>query len=221
MRFITKNLNCLSRSRVVSFPNSKKPYIPEVRTKFLICLLSASFSSGTRNPINIMSNTDAIRCGDNGNAGHSFSKSLWDGSDKIGFGSLDHPGYSVESNADNFTGGWHAHQKVWDENDAEPSDWIKELTGDITKFDYESMEIGRAPRILVLYGSLRPTSFSRKCGMFRDLDILELCASGHDFPIELCYSFVVLALIFLFIFLHSISCLDQHFTKQHMNLLGY
>lgn len=31
----------------------------------------------------------------------------------------------------------------------------------ITKFDYTRMPIGRAPRILVLYGSLRETSFSR------------------------------------------------------------
>ena len=32
----------------------------------------------------------------------------------------------------------------------------------ITKFDYQNMPIGRAPKILVLYGSLRSSSFSRK-----------------------------------------------------------
>lgn len=32
----------------------------------------------------------------------------------------------------------------------------------ITKFDYSKMPIGRPPKILVLYGSLRETSFSRK-----------------------------------------------------------
>jgi len=127
-----------------------------------------------------MSKTDAVNSGAVGNndARHSFSKSLWDGSDKIGFGSLNHPGYSVESNLENFTGGWHAHRKVWEEsddkNDVQPGDWIKEIIEDITKFDYQAMEIGRAPRILVLYGSLRPSSFSRKCAyeFARLLDLL-------------------------------------------------
>ena len=60
--------------------------------------------------------------------------------------------------------------KVWEEKtgaevDGQPSDcWVKDIIGHITKVDYQSMEIGRAPRILVLYGSLRPTSFSRKAG---------------------------------------------------------
>ena len=117
-----------------------------------------------------MSKSDAIGGVTANDAGNVFSRSLWDGSDKNSFDSLDHPGYSIESNAENFTGGWHAYRKVWgdsdDENNVESPDWIKEIIDDVTKFDYESMEIGRPPRILVLYGSLRPTSFSRKCGMF-------------------------------------------------------
>lgn len=44
----------------------------------------------------------------------------------------------------------------------------------ITKFDYHALPIGRAPRILVLYGSLRPTSFSRNAAyeFARLLDLL-------------------------------------------------
>ena len=164
-----KNLSCLSRRiKVVPFSNSKKSYLLNTsRTKAIICILSASVSTCTStssNPINIMSSkTDAAMM-----SGNDYSKILWDGSDKNGFASLDHPGYSTESNCENFTGGWHAHRKVWEESDDDqPNDcWIKEIFEDVSKFDYQSMEIGRPPRILVLYGSLRPTSFSRKCGMF-------------------------------------------------------
>jgi len=136
-------------------------------------VLSASYSNATRLPIeptaNFMCKTDAMS--------ESFSKSLWDGSDKAGFDSLDHPGYSLESNPENGTGGWLAHRKVWETTDGgdEPTEcWVKDLIPLITKFEYESMEIGRAPRILVLYGSLRPTSFSKKCAyeFARLLDLL-------------------------------------------------
>jgi len=113
----------------------------------------------------------------NVNVNHGYSKILWDGSDKHGYASLDHPGYSMESDSENFTGGWHAHRKVWEESDDDQSDWIKEIVDDITKFDYQSMEIGRSPRILVLYGSLRPTSFSRKCGMFHSVALWALYSS--------------------------------------------
>jgi arsenic resistance protein ArsH len=45
----------------------------------------------------------------------------------------------------------------------ETEDWIQDDIADmITKFDYLSMPIGRPPKILVLYGSLREASFSRK-----------------------------------------------------------
>jgi hypothetical protein len=107
--------------------------------------------------------------------------SIWDGSDDEGFHSLDHPGYSEESDPENFTGGWRAYRKCSEdltlrtEEDGvvavtgeatSPSkpDWIHdEVKPFITKFDYSKMEIGRSPRILVLYGSLRPTSYSRSC----------------------------------------------------------
>jgi len=114
----------------------------------------------------------------------------WDGSDKESFNSLNHPGYSTESNSD-YTGGWHAHREVWKNNprnqlqslsntdsDSIEGDsincWVKEIIKDVTKFDYKSTEIGRPPKILVLYGSLRPESFSRKCAyeFARILDLL-------------------------------------------------
>jgi hypothetical protein len=121
---------------------------------------------------------------------------LWDGSDEASFYSLDHPGYSFESDPTTFLGGWHAHRKVWEEPCAVLADgdatttktegdstplppptacWIKEeVMPMITKFDYSTMPIGRPPRILVLYGSLRPTSFSRKAAyeFARLLDLL-------------------------------------------------
>jgi len=114
------------------------------------------------------------------------TKVLWDGSDKESFDSLNHPGYSTESN-ENYTGGWYAHRKVWNNNsnnqqqstsDSNKGDsmvcWVKEITKDVTKFDYTKMDIGRPPKILVLYGSLRPESFSKKCAyeFARILDLL-------------------------------------------------
>ncbi len=173
MRYILpKSLARLSSSssRVVSL--SKKLYFYEnIKTKAFLLVLSASYSSATRLPIE----PTKIMC--KTTAGESFSTSLWDGSDKESFYSLEHPGYSLESNPENFTGGWLAHRKVWEKTEDDKEDessecWVKEVIPDITKFDYESMEIGRAPRILVLYGSLRPTSFSRKAGRFCRLDRL-------------------------------------------------
>lgn len=105
--------------------------------------------------------------------------SMWDGSNTEVFGSLDHPGYSFEPDPQTQLGGWHAHRVVWqvekDGTDPPPACWIKDEVMDmITKFDYGSMPIGRAPRILVLYGSLRPASFSRKAAyeFARLLDLL-------------------------------------------------
>ena len=101
---------------------------------------------------------------------------LWDGSDEELFYSLEHPGYSMESDPENHTGGWHAHKAAWEPVDGkDPPCWIKdEVMSMITRFDYDTMPIGRAPRILVLYGSLRPTSFSRKLAyeFARLLDLL-------------------------------------------------
>jgi len=105
--------------------------------------------------------------------------SLWNGSDEEGFKSLNHPGYTLQSDPDTFLGGWHAHRAVWEVQQEEaaagddeeedktatttpPKCWIKDEVMDmITRFDYQTLPIGRSPRILVLYGSLRPTSFSR------------------------------------------------------------
>jgi hypothetical protein len=129
----------------------------------------------------------------------STDPKIWDGSDEASFYSLEHPGYSLDSHPTTFLGGWHAHRKVWEDelishaNDNEvvgttsnknssPSStttsnhcWIKDqVMPMITHFDYMSMPIGRSPRILVLYGSLRPTSFSRKTAyeFARLLDLL-------------------------------------------------
>ncbi|KAG7365266.1 arsenical resistance protein ArsH [Nitzschia inconspicua] len=117
----------------------------------------------------------------------STDPKLWDGSDETSFYSSDHPGYTLESDSTTFVGGWHAHRKVWEEAHVSNGDaadgasspptvcWIKEeVMPMITKFDYSTMPIGRPPRILVLYGSLRPTSFSRKSAyeFARLLDLL-------------------------------------------------
>eukprot|EP00977_Amphora_coffeiformis_P005720 scaffold1211_cov169-Amphora_coffeaeformis.AAC.19 len=90
---------------------------------------------------------------------------IWSNEDPEAFASLSHPGYTLESDATTFTGGWLAHRKALEPVDGvKPRDWIQEEIADmITKFDYSTMEIGRAPKILVLYGSLREASFSRKC----------------------------------------------------------
>ena len=94
------------------------------------------------------------------------------------FSSLSHVGYSLHSDPVHKTGGWLAHRvtlrqaqqstdshntNTGSENIDLPPCWIQdEVATKLTKFNYSEMPIGRAPRILVLYGSLRPTSFSRK-----------------------------------------------------------
>ena len=66
----------------------------------------------------------------------------------------------MESDPVTHAGGWLAHRKGIEENG---SCWVKDEVGPkLTRFDYTTMDIGRAPRILILFGSLRPTSFSRK-----------------------------------------------------------
>jgi arsenical resistance protein ArsH len=84
---------------------------------------------------------------------------VWNGKDKEIFDSLDHPGYSMSSDPITHVGGWLAHRAGIEGN----PDWIRDEVADmITQYDYTAMPLGRAPRILVLYGSLRETSFSRK-----------------------------------------------------------
>jgi arsenical resistance protein ArsH len=102
---------------------------------------------------------------------------IWNGKDEDAFRSLNHPGYSLESDQVSHTGGWHVHRAAWEpmEDGSTPPCWIKDEVMDmITKFDYSTMPIGRAPRILVIYGSLRPTSFSKKLALefARLLDLL-------------------------------------------------
>jgi arsenic resistance protein ArsH len=97
--------------------------------------------------------------------GASDEVSLWSGEDKDAFNSLSHPGYSIASDPETHTGGWQAHRAaLMQTSDGEnPSDWIQDEISDIiSKFDYANMPIGRPPKILVLYGSLRESSFSRK-----------------------------------------------------------
>jgi arsenical resistance protein ArsH len=105
---------------------------------------------------------------------HDF---LWDGSDSERYFSRSHPGYSLHSDPENHTGGWLAHQLALmppERSDSPPKDWINdEVAPMITKFNYEALPIGRPPRILILYGSLRETSFSRKCA-FEFARLLEL-----------------------------------------------
>jgi arsenic resistance protein ArsH len=93
---------------------------------------------------------------------------IWSGEDKDAFDSLSHPGYSFESDPETHTGGWLAHRAalIQTADGEDPVDWIQdEIAGMITKFDYAQMPIGRPPKILVLYGSLRETSFSRKLAL--------------------------------------------------------
>lgn len=84
---------------------------------------------------------------------------IWDGKDKQGFDSPLHPGYCMDSDPETYTGGWLAHRAI----EVDGPDWINDEVAEmISQFDYASMPIGRAPKILVLYGSLRENSFSRK-----------------------------------------------------------
>jgi arsenical resistance protein ArsH len=99
-----------------------------------------------------------------------FDMSLWNGNDKEQFDSLHHPGYALHYDATTYLGGWLAHRIALEtnhsnngDNSESNEDWIQtDVAPYITKFDYTSMPIGRAPKILVLYGSLRTASFSRK-----------------------------------------------------------
>jgi arsenic resistance protein ArsH len=111
----------------------------------------------------------------------STDASVWNGKDKEAYESLSHPGYSIASDPETHTGGWLAHRAALmptangEGGDPPPvGDWIQDEIADmITKFDYANMPIGRPPKILVLYGSLRETSFSRKLA-YENARLLEL-----------------------------------------------
>jgi arsenical resistance protein ArsH len=91
----------------------------------------------------------------------SDASALWNGQDKELFNALDHPGYAITSDPNTHVGGWLAHRAAT--MGAPEEDWIQtKVAPYITQFDYATLPIGRAPRILVLYGSLRAASFSRK-----------------------------------------------------------
>jgi len=82
----------------------------------------------------------------------------WDFEDPENFGSASHPGYALRPDPAGHAGGWLAHRVP-----AAEACWIRDDVGpQLTRHDYGAMPLGRPPRILVLYGSLRPTSFSRK-----------------------------------------------------------
>jgi arsenical resistance protein ArsH len=93
-------------------------------------------------------------------------RALWSDDDKEAFASREHAGYAASSDPLTHTGGWNAYKAAYepDENGNVKPCWIKDsVEGKITQYNYSTMPIGRGPRILVLYGSLRPDSFSRKC----------------------------------------------------------
>jgi len=97
---------------------------------------------------------------------------IWDGSDKSAFDDVSHPGYALQSDPTTNVGGWLAHRIPQtnndnndNDNDTTPSNscWIQnEVASKLTRYNYLQMPIQRPPKILILYGSLRPTSFSRK-----------------------------------------------------------
>jgi arsenic resistance protein ArsH len=145
----------------------------------LTLALAFSKSSTDASPQNLLDKTSFKMKRDNGFISDGLNGEkieVWDGSDMEVFAALDHPGYALESDNATHAGGWHAHRAAWETVDGEtPPCWIKdEVMQMISKFDYSTLPIGRAPRILVLYGSLRPTSFSRKCAyeFARLLDLL-------------------------------------------------
>jgi arsenic resistance protein ArsH len=110
------------------------------------------------------------------NGGTAPDISVWNGSNEETFSSQEHPGYSLESDPLTHIGGWHVHRAAWEPVDGETKPcWIKDEVNEyISRFDYSTLPIGRPPKILVLYGSLRPTSFSRKLALefARLLDLL-------------------------------------------------
>ena len=88
----------------------------------------------------------------------SESSNLWKSSSPE-FNSLNHPGYTTKTSSISSCGGWLAH-RIDDAN--ADNCWVKAVSPELTRFDANRYGLQRKPRILVLYGSLRPTSFSRK-----------------------------------------------------------
>jgi len=169
----------------------------------------------TRNKSNNQKNLYSTATSNNGNdlemttTTEEDSSSIWTYQNPEGFASLDHPGYSFESDPQTYLGGWLAHRRALEpsiagagaNNDSkndnqnvsgttetatttteitdlvkqEEKDWIQEHVAPyITRYEYAEMPIARPPRILVLYGSLRETSFSRKLA-YEFARLLEMC----------------------------------------------
>lgn len=57
------------------------------------------------------------------------ASSMYTYEDKDAFSSLDHPGYSMESHSENFSGGWLAHRANIEE---QGSCWVKEVGPKLT-----------------------------------------------------------------------------------------
>jgi uncharacterized protein YodC (DUF2158 family) len=53
--------------------------------------------------------------------------------DKDAFASLDHPGYSLESDPNHFAGGWLAHRKGVKEDEC----WVKQIGPKLTVSEYK------------------------------------------------------------------------------------
>jgi arsenic resistance protein ArsH len=125
-----------------------------------------TISIGNRNSgSKTISNQPPIAATTNAENENNDENNLWNYDDPDGFSGLSHPGYAVESDPDSHTGGWLPHRKKSLESPDAPC-WIQdEVVDKITSLNYAQLPIGRPPRLLILYGSLRETSFSRKLGL--------------------------------------------------------
>ena len=180
------------QASIVSVKQGISHVVPHsMRFKFLTALTfhtlttfsahASSPSSSTTTRTFVSKHTlDEMTEGTTENGGTAPDISVWNGSNEETFSSQDHPGYSLEPDPVTHIGGWHVHRAAWEpvevdgESKTKPC-WIKdEVMEYISRFDYSSLAIGRPPKILVLYGSLRPTSFSRKLAFefARILDLL-------------------------------------------------
>jgi len=80
------------------------------------------------------------------------------------FASLSNPNY-LKQDEETMVGGWLAHRASPEDvpGSGPGENWVLDVAPLITRADFS--EIGRKPRILVLYGSLRESSFSRKLAL--------------------------------------------------------
>uniref|UniRef100_A0A7S4VA18 NADPH-dependent FMN reductase-like domain-containing protein n=2 Tax=Ditylum brightwellii TaxID=49249 RepID=A0A7S4VA18_9STRA len=116
---------------------------------------------------------------DDGNTENSISSEtkeqikIWSGKDPIAFASPTHPGYSIKPDEITGVGGWLAHRAIYQsssDNDTTNNStcWIQDdvkhyLTRyNDAKYNLSSQTQPTKPRILILYGSLRSESYSRK-----------------------------------------------------------